>query len=123
MRINLLSSSKLAVAKLYQLTKDQRIILLDTLKQETEPGQIHPSNAAYGSPMFFVTKRGNNPQRLSTSFDQSDQSYPRPNTSPSLTLLGPINYCVLLKAMNTSQPFNSVLEYGMYESLVVWDGL
>ena len=64
MRINLLSSSKLAVAKLYQLTKDQRIILLDTLKQETEPGQIHPSNAAYGSPMFFVTKKDGQTQMV-----------------------------------------------------------
>jgi len=35
MRIDLLPSAKLAVAKLYQLTEDQRMILLDTLKRET----------------------------------------------------------------------------------------
>ncbi len=33
--IDLLPSAKLAVAKLYQLTEDQRMILLDTLKRET----------------------------------------------------------------------------------------
>ncbi len=57
MRIDLLPSAKLAVAKLYQLTEDQRMILLDTLKRETEAGRIRPSNAAYGSPMFFVPKK------------------------------------------------------------------
>jgi len=43
MRIDLLPSAKLAVAKLYQLTEDQRMILLDTLKRETEAGRIRPS--------------------------------------------------------------------------------
>ncbi len=85
MRVDMLPSPKLAVAKLYHLTEDQRIILLDTLKRETEAGRIRPINAAYGSPMFFVPKkddrsrmvvdyrrlkRGHNPRRLSASFDQ-----------------------------------------------------
>ncbi len=46
MRVDNVPSPKLAVAKLYQLTEDQRIILLDTLKRETEAGRIR-SNAAY----------------------------------------------------------------------------
>jgi len=43
MRIDLLPSAKLAVAKLYQLTEDQRMILLDTLKRETFDG--HPQTS------------------------------------------------------------------------------
>jgi len=50
MRIDLLLSAKLAVAKLYQLTEDQRMILLDTLKRETFDG--HPQT----SPNFNETK-------------------------------------------------------------------
>ncbi len=52
MRIDLLPSAKLAVAMLYQLTEDQRMILLDTLKRETEAGRIR---VTVGS--FSIAKR------------------------------------------------------------------
>jgi hypothetical protein len=57
MRINLRPSAKLAAAKLYQLTEDQRQTLLETLEREMAAGRIRPSKASYGSPMFFVPKK------------------------------------------------------------------
>ena len=57
MRINLIPSAKLAPAKLYQRTKAEQQTLLETLKRETHAGHIHPSNAAFGLPMFFVPKK------------------------------------------------------------------
>ena len=46
MRIDLLPSAKLAVAPLYQLTEDQRKVLLDTLNREQKAVRIRPSNSA-----------------------------------------------------------------------------
>ncbi len=110
MRINLLQSSKLAIAKLYQLTEDQRIILLDTLKRETEAGRICPSNAFYGSPMFFVPKKDGR-SRMVVHYRRLNEAtipnvYPLPLISqianelskakylPSSTLSERISYCV-----------------------------
>jgi len=87
MRIDLLPSAKLAVAKLYQLTEDQRMILLDTLKRETEAGRIRPSNADYGSPMFFVPKKDGRSLtygcRLSSAVTTTSSPPHTPPTPPS----------------------------------------
>jgi hypothetical protein len=57
MRIDLIPQAKLAVAPLYQLTENEKTVLLETIERETTAGRIRPSNAAYGSPMFFVPKK------------------------------------------------------------------
>lgn len=57
MRIDLQPTSKMPVSKLYPLAEHHRRVLLETLDRETKAGRIRQSNAAYGSPMFFVPKK------------------------------------------------------------------
>ncbi len=54
MKIELKPEGKLPIAKLYQLSEEQKKVLMDTLDRETKAGRIRPSNAQYGSPSFFV---------------------------------------------------------------------
>ena len=56
MKIALVPEARLTTAKLYQLIGEQSKILLDTLQRELAAGHIRPSDAAYGSPTFFVPK-------------------------------------------------------------------
>jgi len=67
MRIDLLPSAKLAVAKLYQLTEDQRMILLDTLKRETFDG--HPQT----SPNFNETNLVSQTSPIDTACNLAQQ--------------------------------------------------
>ena len=137
MRIDLLPSSKLAVAKLYQLTEDQRVILLDTLKRETTAGRIRPSNAAYGSPMFFVPKKDGR-YRMVVDYRRLNEAtvpdvYPLPLISQltnelskakffsKLDLVGAYQLLRILEGYEHLTAFRT--QYGMYESLVVRDGL
>ena len=137
MRIDLLPSSKLAVAKLYQLTEDQRVILLDTLKRETAAGRIRPSNAAYGSPMFFVPKKDGR-YRMVVDYRRLNEAtipdvYPLPLISQltnelskakffsKLDLVGAYQLLRILEGYEHLTAFRT--QYGMYESLVVRDGL
>jgi hypothetical protein len=57
MKIDLQPMAKLPVSKLYPLAEHHRRVLLETLDRETKAGRIRQSNAAYGSPMFFVPKK------------------------------------------------------------------
>jgi hypothetical protein len=57
MKIDLQPTSKMPVSKLYPLAEHHRRVLLETLDRETKAGRIRQSNAAYGSPMFFVPKK------------------------------------------------------------------
>ena len=137
MRIDLLPSAKLAVAKLYQLTEDQRMILLDTLKRETEAGRIRPSNAAYGSPMFFVPKKDGR-SRMVVDYRRLNEAtipdvYPLPLISQITNELSKAKYFTKLDLVGAYQLLRVAegyehltafrTQYGMYESLVVRDGL
>jgi hypothetical protein len=57
MQIKLQPNSTLPVAKLYQLTKDERKALLEHLNCELATCRICRSHLTYGSPMFFVPKK------------------------------------------------------------------
>jgi len=57
MRLDMCPDLPIILPKLYQVTEEQRPVLLETLERELEAGQIVPSRAAYGLPTFFVPKK------------------------------------------------------------------
>ena len=137
MRIDLIPSAKLAPAKLYQLTEAERQTLLETLEQETHAGRIRPSNAAFGSPMFFVPKKDG---RLRMVVDYRhlnsntiNDSYPLPLINQITNELSKAKYFTKLDLVGAYQLLRVKegyehltafrTQYGMYESLVVRDGL
>ena len=137
MHIDLVPSAKLAPAKLYQLTEVERQTLLDTLKRETTAGRIRPSNAAFGSPMFFVPKKDG---RLRMVVDYRhlnsntiNDSYPLPLINQITNELAKARFFTKLdlvgayQLLRVKEGFEHLTafrtQYGMYESLVVRDGL
>jgi transposase InsO family protein len=137
MRIDLRPSAKLSVAKLYQLTEVERLVLIDTLKRETAAGRIRPSNAAYGSPMFFVAKKDGR-HRLVVDYRQLNENtiadvYPLPLINQITSELSKAKYFTKLDLVGAYQLLRIAegyehltafrTQYGMYGSLVVRDGL
>lgn len=137
MRIDLVPSAKLSIAKLYQLTEAERIELLDTLDRETKAGRIRPSNAAYGSPMFFVPKKDGR-YRMVVDYRRLNENtipdvYPLPLISQILNDLSKAKFYSKLDLVGAYQLLRMAegyehltafrTQYGMYESLVVRDGL
>jgi len=137
MRIDLIPQAKLAVAPLYQLTENEKTVLLETIERETNAGRIRPSNAAYGSPMFFVPKKDGR-LRLVVDYrklnsNTINDAYPLPLIAQitndlskakfftKLDLVGAYQLLRVAKGHEHLTAFRT--QYGMYESLVVRDGL
>jgi hypothetical protein len=137
MPIDLIPSPKLAAAKLYQLTETERIVLLETLERETKAGRIRSSNAAYGSPMFFVAKKDGR-HRMVVDYRRLNENtipdaYPLPLISQIWNDLTKAKYYTKLDLTGAYQLLRMKeghehltafrTQYGMFESLVVRDGL
>lgn len=137
MRIDLRPSAKLSPAKLYQLTEDQRQTLLETLEREVTAGRIRPSKASYGSPMFFVPKKDGR-SRMVVDYRKINEEtipdvYPLPLISQitndlskakiftKLDLTGAYQLLRMAEGQEHLTAFRT--QYGMFESLVVRDGL
>lgn len=137
MRIDLKPDAPLPVAKLYQLTEDERKVLLETLDRELAAGRIRPSNSTYGSPMFFVPKKDGK-LRMVVDYRAVNEVtipdvYPLPLISQTINELGSSVYYSTFDLPGAYQLLR-VLEqfvkntafrtqYGMFESVVVRDGL
>ena len=137
MRIELKPSAKLAVAKLYQLTEDQRLVLRDVLDRETKAGRIRPSNSPYGSPTFFTLKKDGT-WRMVVDYRRLNEAtipdvYPLPLISQLTNELSKAKFFSkfdlvgayqLLRVLEPFVPLTAFrTQYGMYESLVMRDGL
>ena len=137
MQIDLRPSAKLAAAKLYQLTEEQRQTLLETLDREVSAGRIRPSNASYGSPMFFVPKKDGR-WRMVVDYRKINEetipdAYPLPlisqitndlSKAKVFTKLDLTGAYQLLRMAPGQEPLTAFrTQYGMFESLVVRDGL
>jgi len=137
MKINLRPSAKLAAAKLYQLSDDQRKVLLETLEREMAAGQIRPSKASYGSSMFFVPKKDGR-WRMVVNYRKINEetipdAYPLPlisqitndlSKAKFFTKIDLVGAYQLLRMAIGQEPLTAFrTQYGMFESLVVRDGL
>jgi hypothetical protein len=137
MRIDLVPDAKLPVAKLYQLTEDERKALLETLDKELSAGRIRPSNSTYGSPMFFVKKKDGR-LRMVVDYRAINEVtipdvYPLPLISQTINELGSSVYYStfdlpgayqLLRVIEKYVKYTAFrTQYGMFESTVVRDGL
>jgi hypothetical protein len=137
MKIDLRPSAKLAAAKLYQLSDDQRKVLLETLEREMAAGRIRPSKASYGSPMFFVPKKDGR-WRMVVDYRKINEetipdAYPLPLISQITNDLSKAKFFTKLDLVGAYQLLRMALgqepltafrtQYGMFESLVVRDGL
>ena len=137
MKIILKSDAHLTPAKLYQLTGDQSKTLLETLDREIAAGQICASNAAYGSATFFVPKKDGR-QRMVVDYRRLNEgtvvdSYPLPLISQIFNDLSKAQFFTKLDLVGAYQLLRVApgykhltafrTQYGMYESLVVRDGL
>jgi transposase InsO family protein len=137
MKIELRSSATLAAAKLYQLTEAQRQVLLETLDRELAAGRIRPSNASYGSPMFFVPKKDGRWRMVidyrKVNAETVPDAYPLPLISQitndlcrakyftKLDLVGAYQLLRMAAGEESKTAFRT--QYGMFESCVVRDGL
>jgi len=137
MKIDLQPSAKLSAAKLYQLSDDQRKVLLETLEREMAAGRIRPSKASYGSPMFFVPKKDGR-WRMVVDYQKVNEetipnAYPLPlisqitndlSKAKFFTKLDLVGAYQLLRMAVGQEPLTAFrTQYGMFESLVVRDGL
>jgi hypothetical protein len=126
------------VAKLYQLTEDQRKVLLETLERESAAGRIRPSNSAYGLPTFFVPKKDGKSLRMVVDYRRVNEAtipdvYPLPLISQIYYDLGQAKYYSTFdlygayQLLRMKEGFEWLTafrtQYGMFESLVVRDGL
>ena len=137
MHIDLISTARLSPAKLYQLTQEQSTILKDTLRRELAAGRIRSSNAAYGSPTFFVPKKDGRSRMVVDYRRLNEQTipdaYPLPlidqitndlSSAKYFTKLDLVGAYQLLRMTPGHEHFTAFrTQYGMFESLVVRDGL
>lgn len=138
MTIQVREGSKMPIAKLYQLTEDQRTILMDTLERELAAGRIRPSNSAYGSPTFFVPKKDGTSLRMVVDYRKVNECtipdvYPLPLINQIYYDLGRSKYYSTFDLYGAYQLLRMKpgfewltafrTQYGMFESLVVRDGL
>lgn len=137
MRLDLCADLPIISPKLYQVTEEQRQVLLKTLERELEAGRIVPSKAAYGSPTFFVPKKDGR-WRMVVDYRQVNKativnSYPLPLISQIITDLRSAQWFSkfdlpgayqLLRMMKEHAPRTAFrTQYGQFESNVVRDGL
>jgi transposase InsO family protein len=137
LKIELKPDHKLKVAPLYELSPSQREALKETIDRERAAGRIRPSNAAYGSPCFFVGKSDGR-YRLVVDFRHLNQAtipdaYPLPLINQiyndlsnakyysTLDLVSAYQQCRVAEGYEHLTAFRTM--FGMFESLVVRDGL
>ena len=135
--IELTPGSKLSTPPLYQLSVPEQGVLRDHLAAERKSGRSRPSKSPYGSPMFFVPKKDGR-LRLVVDYRKLNavtvkNVYPLPLISQILADLREAKYFTKLDLVGAYQllrmaPGSEELtayrtQYGMYESLVLRDGL
>ena len=137
MRIELVPNHKLEPAKLYTLGGNEKKALVDTIEKELTSGRIRPSNAAYGSPMFFVPKKDGQFRMVVDYRHLNSQTvndvYPLPLIPQLLDDMKDAEYFTKLDLVGAYQLLRVAAgfehltafrtQYGMFESLVVRDGL
>ena len=137
MRIELVPNHKLEPAKLYTLGGNEKEALIDTIEKELASGRIRPSNAAYGSPMFFVPKKDGQYRMVVDYRHLNSQTvadvYPLPLIPQLLEDMKDAIYFTKLDLVGAYQLLRVAAgfehltafrtQYGMFESLVVRDGL
>jgi len=136
-RIEVFPDAKLRVAKLYQLTEQEKEYIHEYLEKERSCGQIRPSHSYYGSPTFFVKKKDG---RLRMVVDYRHLNsmtvkdvYPLPLISQVFSELRDAKYFTkldlvgayqLLRMKEGHEPLTAFqTPFGMFESLVMRDGL
>ena len=137
MTIDLVPEAKLSSPPLYQLNEGQCKVLLDTLERETTAGHIRPSKSSYGVPMFFVPKKDGK-FHMVVDYRQVNcvtkpDAYPLPLISQIISDLSKAKFFTKLDLVGAYQllrisPGHEPLtafrtQYGMFESLVIRDGL
>ena len=135
--IELIKGSKLSMPPLYQLTVPEQEALRQHLATERASGRSRPSKSPYGSPMFFVPKKDGR-LRLVVDYRKLNaatvkNAYPLPLISQILgelreakwfTKLDLVGAYQLLRMAPGSEELTAYrTQYGMYESLVMRDGL
>ena len=137
LKIELMGDAKLTPAPLYQLSPPQMKVLKETLDREVAAGRIRPSNSPYGSPTFFVAKKDGR-WRMVVDFRRLNiatipDAYPLPLISQIIGDLAKSKFFTKLDLVGAYQLLRVAEGYefltafrtpmGMYESLVVRDGL
>ncbi len=137
MRIDLVPGAVLRPAKLYNLSETERQVLLETLEREVASGRIRPSTAAFGSPTFFVPKK-NGQYRMVVDYRHLNSQtiadvYPLPLIAQIFNEVRKAKYFTRFDLVGAYQLLRVKEEhvhrtafrtqYGMFESLVVRDGL
>ena len=135
--IELIKGAKLSMPPLYQLSVPEQEALRQHLAAERASGRSRPSKSPYGSPMFFVPKKDGR-LRLVVDYRKLNaatvkNAYPLPLISQILAELREAKYFTKLDLVGAYQllrmaPGSEELtayrtQYGMYESLVMRDGL
>ena len=137
MKIELRDDAKLRVAPLYELSAASRDAIRDTVDREIKAGRIRPSNARYGSPTFTVSKKDGT-HRMVVDYRVLNQAtipnaYPLPLISSVMSQLQGskffskfdiVSAYQLLRMAEGSEQYTAFrTEFGMFESLVLRDGL
>lgn len=137
LKIRLVEGARLKVAPLYNLSPGQSETLRNTLDRELEAGRIRPSNSAYGSPVFFVKKKDGS-WRMVVDYRELNHVtipdvYPLPLISQIMgdlagsTVFSLFDIYSAYQQQRMSDDSVSLTafrtQYGMFESLVVRDGL
>ncbi|EIW71009.1 hypothetical protein TREMEDRAFT_26973 [Tremella mesenterica DSM 1558] len=138
LEFELKEGANLKVAPLYSLGEDQRSALRDILDREISAGRIRPSNSPYGSPMFLVPKKAKGQWRMVIDYRKLNEAtipdaYPLPLIGQITEELGKARYFSKLDLIGAYQLLRVKeghehltafrTQYGMFESLVVRDGL
>ena len=137
LKIELKEDAQLRAAPLYELSPTHVSILKETKDREHAAGRIRPSNAPNGSPTFFVPKSGGR-HRMVVDFRRLNaatvpDAYPLPLISQITNELSKARYFTKLDLCGTYQLLRIAkgyeyltalrTQFGMFESLVVRDGL
>jgi transposase InsO family protein len=137
MEIKLKPDAKLKIAPLYELSPLQTVALKETIDRERAAGRIRPSTSNYGSPCFFVPKKDGK-FRMVVDFRTLNAAtvpdvYPLPLINQTyidlarakfytiLDLVSAYQQCRIAKGYEHLTAFRT--QFGMFESLVVRDGL
>jgi len=137
MKIELKPDHDLRIAPLYELSPSQRIALKETIDRERAAGRIRPSTSSYGSPCFFVPKKDGR-YRMVVDFRRLNAStipdvYPLPLINQTYNDLAAAKWYTLIDLVSAYQQCRIAegyehltafrTQFGMFESLVVRDGL
>ncbi|EIW70139.1 hypothetical protein TREMEDRAFT_30259, partial [Tremella mesenterica DSM 1558] len=138
LKFELKEGANLKVASLYAQGEDQRRALRDILDREIAAGRIRASNSPYGSPMFMIPKKAEGQWRMVIDYRKLNEAtipdaYPLPLIGQITEELGKARYFSKLDLIGAYQLLRVTeghehltafrTQYGMFESLVVRDGL